>query len=77
MPSQPTAGGIGAAAGRRVTVAKDRKAGASGAQPARRRPMTPFEKPRWARRMDAINLTVIGVIMILIVWETLRRVFGF
>jgi len=39
--------------------------------------MTPLEKPRWARRLDAINLTVVGVIMILIVWDTLRRVLGF
>lgn len=35
--------------------------------------MTTVKKPAWAKRMDAINFTVLGIIMIFIGWETVAR----
>jgi hypothetical protein len=34
-----------------------------------------MKKPEWARRMDAVNFTIIGVILLLVVWETVSRLF--
>jgi hypothetical protein len=39
--------------------------------------MSPRNKPAWAKRMDAVNFSLIGIIMLLVVWETLRRMLGF
>jgi len=32
-----------------------------------------MRKPEWAKRMDAVNFTIIGVIMAVVVWETVSR----
>ena len=32
-------------------------------------------KPEWAKRMDAVNFTILGVILLLVVWETVSRLF--
>ena len=39
--------------------------------------MTPFRKPRWAKKMDAVNFSIVGIIMLLVLWETFRRWLGF
>jgi hypothetical protein len=32
-----------------------------------------MRKPMWAKRMDAVNFTIIGVIMVFVLWETVSR----
>jgi hypothetical protein len=32
-----------------------------------------MKKPAWAKRMDAVNFIVIGVVLMLVVWETVSR----
>jgi hypothetical protein len=32
-----------------------------------------MKKPAWAKRMDAINFTIIGIVMAVVVWETISR----
>lgn len=34
-----------------------------------------MNKPAWAKRMDAVNYTIIGVILVLVVWEAVARLF--
>jgi hypothetical protein len=32
-----------------------------------------MQKPAWAKRMDAVNFTIIGLVMAVVVWETISR----
>jgi hypothetical protein len=32
-----------------------------------------MKKPAWAKQMDAVNFTVIGVVLALVVWEAVSR----
>ena len=32
-----------------------------------------MQKPAWAKRMDVVNFTIIGVVMAVVVWETISR----
>jgi hypothetical protein len=34
-----------------------------------------MKKPAWAKRTDAVNLTIVGVIMLLMIWEAVSRLF--
>ena len=32
-----------------------------------------MQKPAWAKRLDAVNFTIIGLVMAVVVWETISR----
>ena len=32
-----------------------------------------MQKPAWAKRMDVVNFTIIGIVMAVVVWETISR----
>ena len=32
-----------------------------------------MQKPTWAKRLDAVNFTIIGIVMTVVVWETISR----
>jgi len=32
-----------------------------------------MKKPAWATRMDAVNYAVIGIILVVVVWEAVAR----
>lgn len=34
-----------------------------------------MRKPPWAKHLDSVNYTVIGVILLVVIWETMTRVF--
>jgi hypothetical protein len=35
-----------------------------------------MKKPAWAKRMDAVNYSIVGVLLLLVVWDTLMRLRG-
>ena len=32
-----------------------------------------MKKPAWAKRMDTVNFTLLGVVLVLVVWEAVSR----